>query len=78
MNREPVRYWNGYKLRNWREDRMLSLEQAGELLGVSRATLSRYERGHPPPLDMANRICAMTRGAIRYRDLYHSFHPEYA
>jgi transcriptional regulator with XRE-family HTH domain len=35
-------------LREWRKFRGLSLEKAGELIGVSHATLSRIERGVAP------------------------------
>jgi DNA-binding XRE family transcriptional regulator len=76
--REPARYWEGWKLRDWRERHEVPFDHVRERLQVSKATLYRIEAGYPPPLDTANRICALTRGAIRYRDLYHSFNPEYA
>ncbi len=76
--REPVQLAFGAKLRAWRKDRHMNQRQACVFFEVSFATLSRYERGYPPPLDIANKIVAITRGKIRYRDLYWNFHPEYA
>lgn len=76
--RDPALLAGGDKLKEWREARGETLEETAAYFEVSIATLSRYERGHPPPMDIANRICQRTRGHVRYRDLYWDFHPEYA
>ena len=68
----------GAKLREWRLERNLSLIDVAQRLNISLATVGRYEAGYPPPMDIANRIVSLTRGQVRYRDLYWNFHPEYA
>lgn len=81
MNRGPQKIdldWDGSALREWREKHGRDYLSVAASLGISPATLYRYESGIVPPLPMANRIVAMTRGAIRYRDMYRSFRPEYA
>ena len=41
----PEEQTTGADIRAWRESQDLSLYLVGDLLGVSQATLSRYERG---------------------------------
>lgn len=48
----------GARLQRAREARGLTLEQLGELLGVQRQAVSRYERGgHDPSAGMLRRLC---------------------
>ena len=68
----------GKKLRQWRSRRNWNQTDAASYLGISLPSLSRYENGHPPPLDVANLLVVNTSGFVRYRDFYHNFHPEYA
>ena len=76
--RDPKPIWDSDKLRQWRESRNMLQIDVARKLNVGCATYRRYENGRPPPLDMANEIVAMTRGKVRYRDMYWNFHPEYA
>jgi len=72
------RDWDGDRLRQWRIKNHVTMAAAAERCGISFQSLSRIERGYVPHIDLANRIVRMTRGEIRYRDIYQSFHPEYA
>ena len=76
--RRPIELASGEKLRAWRKERGIPHKQMAAALNVSPATVFRYETGYPPPIDIANRIVELTRGELRYRDLYWNFHPEYA
>ena len=77
--RDPPPIWASGKLRDWREDRRLTGAEVAERMDVSVSTYFRYEAGsYPVPMDMANKIVALTRGRVRYRDIYWNFHPEYA
>jgi DNA-binding XRE family transcriptional regulator len=70
--------WDGIQLRRWRMKHGVDQLAACKLLGVSTPTLYRIEGGYVPPIHLANKIVNITRGAIRYRDIYRSFRPEYA
>lgn len=55
----------GELLHGWRTGRELTQKQAAELLGVSQASLSDYERGvKSPDVDRALRIAEITGGAV--------------
>lgn len=70
--------WDGTPLRRWRMEQGLEAAQAAKRLGVSLASYYRFESGYVPRVEIANRIVAMTRGDVRYRDIYRTFLPEYA
>jgi transcriptional regulator with XRE-family HTH domain len=70
--------WDGDQLRRWRMGKCLSLAAAAPRFGISLQHLSRIELGYVPHIELANRIVKVTGGAIRYRDIYTDFHPEYA
>ena len=72
------RDWNGKQLALWREQNKCDCHAAAQRLRVSISTLYKYEAGYTPPLETAHKIVSMTRGQIRYRDIYRSFLPEYA
>jgi transcriptional regulator with XRE-family HTH domain len=55
----------GDLLRAWRDGRGLSQQEAAELLGVSQASVSDYERGvKSPDVDRALRIAETTDGSV--------------
>jgi len=65
-------------LRRYRAERKLSAKQLADVLGVSIATLYRYEQGELFDISKANEIVRITRGKVRYRDLIGGFKLEYA
>ena len=77
-SRNEPRQFNDGCIRRWRKRRGLSRRQAANVLDLPYSTYCRYEAGSEPPLSTANRICALTRGAIRYRDLWPHFDPSFA
>jgi transcriptional regulator with XRE-family HTH domain len=53
----------------WREKRGLKLSAAAGLLGLSEATLSRYETGsRRPDLKTIQEIAAKTEGEVQFSD----------
>jgi hypothetical protein len=62
----------------WRIKSGKTVKQAAEYLGISVATLYRYEAGYTLNMRKANEIVRMTGGAVRYRDMIGNFHPEFA
>lgn len=65
-------------LRQWRHDRGYNPPCLAAQLGISVATLCRYETSGLMSIAKANDIVKLTRGAVRYRDLIGGFKPEYA
>lgn len=70
--------WEGLKLRCWRQRRGWTVPRLARAISVSAQSVYAYELGRVPPIHVANRIVRVTRGEIRYRDIYPDFHPEYA
>lgn len=55
-----------HKLREYRKAKKLTLEDMGALLGVSRNSVSRYERGEQDPtLPILERIVKVTGGRVK-------------
>lgn len=77
-SRRPFDTWDGSKLASWRRAREWTVLEAATFFGVSPATYYRWENGHPPCLDTANKIVKATNGGIRYRDMWPGFNPEFA
>lgn len=71
------RDWPGEKLREWRKANGRSMCEVAGHLNVSVATVSRWELGWVPDIHQAHKIVRLTRGAIRYRDIYRSLAVEY-
>lgn len=55
----------GKALQRLREDAKLDQDQAGEIVGRTRVTVSRWENGYPPPKDLAGKLLKayLDRGA---------------
>ncbi len=70
--------WDGMQLRQWRLDQDLTVSQLAEAIHISEKRLYSIENGYPPTLEQAHKITRLTRGAIRYRDIYIEFDPRYA
>ena len=72
-------HWDGDLLRQWRESHGRSVEHMRRHLGVSQSHYYKLETGEfCPTIYTAHRIVSLTRGAIRYRDIFLSFLPQYA
>lgn len=60
------------KLKDWRKGRKLTMEAAGEILGLSQASLSRIEAGKQwPDRPTMERIQTATDGAVAPNDFIH-------
>jgi transcriptional regulator with XRE-family HTH domain len=58
-----------HPLRSWREKHGLTAEELGDKIGVSKAAVSRYERGHRrPDWPILSRIAEVTKGKITADD----------
>ena len=67
---------NGDTLRDLREKRNMSLGDLGQILGVSRRTISKYESGMGTTLDVAIRIEELfNTGVVESIDLMHHERP---
>ena len=58
------------KLKTWREERDLSQEQAGRLIGVSAVAFGRYERGRVPEPEALQKIIDVTNGEVTANDFF--------
>ncbi len=58
------------KLRDWRDIRGFSQFQAGNLIGVSGVTVSRYEGGRVPEPEVLKRIIRITGGLVQPNDWF--------
>ncbi len=61
-----------HPLKRWRESKGLTGSDLGSLIAVSKATVSRYERGRIPCKSVMARILVVTSGAVTAND-FHSF-----
>lgn len=77
-NQHAQDVWDGWKLRAWRNRTGTLMIDLADELGIDWRTVYRIEAGAVPTIVQAHRIVAITRGQIRYRDIYRDFHPEYA
>ena len=58
------------KLKNWREQRNLTLAEMGAEVGVSGVTIGRYEDGRLPKPDVLQRIIQVTDGLVTANDWF--------
>ena len=59
------------KLLDWRTAQALTLAQLAERVGVTKISLSRYERGERiPAREIMQKIAAVTDGAVQPNDFY--------
>ena len=82
MNRGPSKKqltWDGTQLKDWREKHNITHQYAADVMGVGVSSYYAIESGvRSPTFETAHKIVLMTRGEIRYRDIYLNFLPEYA
>lgn len=57
-----------HKLKTWRKSRGLSQEALGKLIGVTKASVSRYEQGRVPEWSVMLLIVQITDGVITPND----------
>jgi DNA-binding XRE family transcriptional regulator len=67
-------------LRVWRRGCLITVESMAAALGVSVATYYRIEGGGMPPssIALANKICSLSNGRVRYGDLFIDFDKRFA
>lgn len=58
------------ELSAWRRDNGWTLAELGDRLGVSEASVSRYERGRIPEPDVMRRIVDLSGGRVTPNDFF--------